>query len=108
MLKLFCAAGACLVMASPANAASAPAPAERAVSTAGVDFRDPAAVRQLYAQLQVAAEAVCDSYAANSRVTQADVACVDKALARVVRKLDRSQLTAIYEGRASTRLADRR
>jgi hypothetical protein len=56
----------------------------------------------------VAAQAVCDSYAANSRVTQADVACVDKALARAVRKLDRPQLTAIYEGRASTRLADSR
>ena len=108
MLKLLCAAGACLAMATPANAASAPAPAGRAVSTAGVDFRDPAAVRQLYSRLQMAAEAVCDSYAANSRVTQADVACVDKALAQVVRKLNRAQLTAVYEGRAPTRLADSR
>ena len=47
MLKLLCAAGVCLALATPAGAASAPPPAERTISAAGVDFHDPDAVRDL-------------------------------------------------------------
>jgi len=108
MLKLLCAAGVCLALATPAGAASAPPPAERTISAAGVDFHDPDAVRDLYARLRAAADAVCDSYAANSRVTQADVACSSQALAAAVRKLDRPALTAFHGGHGPTRWADSR
>jgi UrcA family protein len=101
MLKSLCAvAGAVLALSTPAFAADDAATTVRAVPVAGIDFRDAAAVRQVYAQIQTAARTVCDSYAANSRVTAADVACAEKAVAEAVRSVDRAQLTALHEVRA--------
>jgi UrcA family protein len=108
MLKLICAATALLAASTPAVASDLAAPPTQVVSVAGVDFHSAAAVRQVYSQLKMAASSVCDNYAANSRVTQADVACADKAVATAVRTLDRPLLTAMYEGQVPTRLASAR
>jgi UrcA family protein len=85
-----------LLACGPALAASEPLPAQRAVSTVGVDFQDPAAAQAFYARLRAAADAVCDGYAVNSRVSQADVACADREVAKAVRTLNAPQLTALY------------
>ena len=97
-----------LTIALPSMAASPPLPAERAVSASGVDFRDPAAVRDLYGRLRTAAAVVCDGYAANSRVTRDEIVCADRALGEAVRRLDRPSLTTLHEGRGATRLPDGR
>jgi UrcA family protein len=109
MLKALFGAVALVVAAGgSALAASAPTPAERTVSTAGLDMADPAQAAVLLTRLRQAATVVCDSYRANSRVTQADVACADRVTYEAVRKLDRPVLTALYQGRSATRLAARR
>lgn len=100
MLKMLCVAAGMLAW-GPALAASEPMPAQRAVSTAGVDFQDPAAVQAFYVRLRTAAETVCDGYAVNSRVTQADVACADRQVAQAVRTLDAPRLTALYAQRGA-------
>ncbi len=92
-------------LAAPTRSAGPQAPDVRTISTAGVDFRDPAAVSAFYRRLRDAAGAVCDSYAANSRVTSQDVACTENALAKAVRELDRPLLTALHDGGAATLLA---
>jgi len=92
-----------LLASGPALAASEPLPAQLAVSTAGVDLQDPVAVQALYARLHAAAGAVCDGYAVNSRVSAADVACADRALAQAVQALNAPLLTALYTGAASQR-----
>lgn len=82
-------------------------PPSRMVSTA-VDFRDPAAVRDLYGRLAKTAEQVCDSYAAMSRVTAADRACASKALADAVERLNQPAVTALHDaahGRPAQALA---
>jgi UrcA family protein len=88
-----------LIAACALVPAAASAEPVRTVSTAGVDFRDPAAVEALYGQLHASAAAVCDSYAETSRVSQADVACAEETLARAVKTIDRPQLYASYERR---------
>jgi len=107
MLKLLSKAAICAALAAPALAASPPLPAERTISTAGVDFTDRAQALAFYGRLHAAAEAVCDGYVANSRVTQAEIACIDRTIAEVVRKLDKPTLTALYDRRQSTLLAGR-
>ena len=72
-------------------------PPSQTVTTAGVDFRDRTAVDGVYRQMTRTAEAVCDSYAANSRVTAADRDCASKALANAVRRANQPVLTAVYE-----------
>lgn len=99
MLRLICAATALLAASTPAFAADVSAAPTKVISVVGVDFRDAAAVRQVYSQIKLAASSVCDNYAAISRVTQADVACANKAVADAVRTLDRPLLTAMHEGR---------
>ena len=83
-------------IALPALADDASVAPQAAVTTAGVDFRDPVAVRAFYGRLAMAAERVCDSNSANSRVQQLDRACVQKAVAEAVRSADRPMLTALY------------
>jgi UrcA family protein len=87
---------AAFAVALPAQAASPPLPAERTVSAAHVDFGDAAAVDDLYARLKAAAAAVCDGYAANSRVTRDEIVCADRALGDAVRQLNRPALSARY------------
>lgn len=83
-------------------------PPSQTVSTAGVDFHDRAAVESVYVKMTRAAEAVCNSYAANSRVTASDRACASEALAKAVHAVNQPILTALYEGdRRPTRLAAR-
>jgi UrcA family protein len=108
MLKRCCVAAAALAVAWPAMAASPPLPMERTVSAAGVDFSDPASVQAFYARLQSAAAVVCDGYRANSRVSQADVACADRALGAAVGALDRPALSALYHRQGVVRIAERR
>jgi len=96
-----------LGLAGQALADDRAAPA-RAVSTAGVDFRSEASVTDFYHRLDRAAWAVCDTYAANSRVTQGDRACAEVALARTVKTLDKPMLTAVHDaqhGRSGEALA---
>jgi UrcA family protein len=103
MLKAVCIAAG--LMAVTASAAVAETPQSRTIALSGVDFRNPAAVRDLYAKLKTAANAVCDSYAANGRVSAADVACTHQVLGEAVRKVDRPVLTAMYDDGAATRMA---
>ena len=94
---LFAAAALALsAAAAPAFAGSASVAPAHQLSTAGVDFRDQAAVKAFYAKLRVAARDVCDSNSASPLVTQQDQLCVQKALANAVRVVDRPLLTALY------------
>ena len=99
MKKVLFAAAALVLSAAAAPAFAdsvATAPAHQ-VSTAGVDFRDQAAVKHFYAKLRVAARDACDTNSASPVVTQQDQLCVQKALANAVRVVDRPLLTAIYD-----------
>ena len=99
MKKVVFAAAALALAAAAAPAFAeviATAPAHQ-VSTAGVDFRDQAAVKAFYSKLRVAARDVCDTNSASPTVTQQDQLCVQKALANAVRVVDRPLLTALYE-----------
>ena len=107
MLKTLCIAAGLMALAAPAIAADSLQAPTKAVSTASVDFHNSAAVRAFYSRLKTAANMVCDSYSANSRVTQADIACAHRALAEAVRNVDRPLLTAMYENDGATRLASR-
>ena len=71
----------------------------RAVSVAGVDFRDPAAVKAFYAQLYLAADAVCRTNSANSLVGQSDRLCIERAMQQAVAKANRPMLTAMYQSK---------
>jgi len=97
MKMMMFAAAALALSAAPALAVEAPAAPAVKVSTAGVDFRDPAAVKDLYARLRVSARDVCDSNSASPRVTQRDKLCVEQAVANAVRAADRPLLTALYD-----------
>ena len=98
ILKLLCITlGAALVaVAAPALAADTADLRVKPVSTSGVDFHNRDAVRALYARLQGAAEAVCDTSRERGRVSAEDRACVEKALAKAVQSVDRPMLTALY------------
>ena len=61
MLKSLCIAAGLMALAAPAVAADSLQPAAKAVTTSGVNFHDPAAVREFYKRLKIAAPAVCDS-----------------------------------------------
>jgi UrcA family protein len=74
-----------------------PTEAPRWVVAAEANFQDEASVEALYSKLRRAAASVCDSYSANSRVTQADVACAKKVLNDMVRQVDRPILTAMHD-----------
>ena len=107
MKKVLFAAAALALSAAAAPAFAGGlgnAPAHQ-VSTAGVDFRDQAAVKAFYAQLRLAARDVCDSNSASPLVTQQDQLCVQKALANAVRVVDRPLLTALYDNNHYTQAA---
>jgi UrcA family protein len=103
MLKTFALAAAAFALSAPSWGAETPSAAT--LATGSVNFHDPAAVAGFYGRLRAAASRVCDSFAANSRVTAADAACEEQAVARVVRSLDRPLLTALHEGQGASRLA---
>jgi UrcA family protein len=111
MSRSFLAALAALSVSGLAGQAFAvtPAAAPQWVVKAQVDFRDEASVEALYSKLRRAAASACDSYSANSRVTQADVACAHKVLDDTVRRVDRPLLTAMHDNsyRRSVQLAAR-
>ena len=98
MSKSFLVALAAFSVSGLAGQAFAVTPegAPQEVVKAEVDFRDEASVEALYTKLRRAAAAVCDSYSANSRVTQADVACARRALTETVQRVDRPILTAMH------------
>ena len=99
MSRSFIVALAALSVSGLAGQALAvtPAKAPQWMVKAQVDFRDEASVEALYSKLRRAAASVCDSYSANSRVTQADVACASKVLNDMVREVDRPILTAMHD-----------
>ena len=99
MSRSFLVALAALSVSGLAGQAFAVTPQEapQEVVNTQVDFRDQASVEALYSKLRRAAASVCDSYSANSRVTQADVACARKVLSDTVRKVDRPILTAMHD-----------
>ena len=88
-----------LVLGCAGQAAAAPAAAVPAqtVSTTGVDFRDQAAVRAVYASIEQAAYRVCDAGWPNSRLGHRDTACVSDAVNRAVQAANRPLLTAQYD-----------
>jgi UrcA family protein len=75
---------------------------------AGVDFSDAASVRAFYGRLRSSAAAVCDGYRANSRVSQGDIACADRALGAAVAALDRPALSALYHRQGVVTIAEPR
>jgi UrcA family protein len=84
-------------VAAPAIVAAAPATPARSVSTAGVDFRDPAALQAFYQRLKIATADVCDSNSANPVITQRDRLCRQKALTVAVQSVNRPTLTALHQ-----------
>ena len=76
----------------------------RQISTAGVDFRDEAAVKAFYANLRHTAQAACNANPDSWRIQTVDRACYERAMAQAVQKIDRPVLTAEY--RAHTTAAD--
>ena len=95
-----------------ASQAVAASPAPRAqqgerVPMAGVDFRDPAAVKSFYAQLNWAAQRACSSgYQGQAYASRAERACVAETVTSLVNEANRPMLTAAHSrvGHA-TRLA---
>ncbi len=99
MTKLFLAASAAILIASPALAetvrADDSAPTQ-SVSTRGVDFANKDQVKHFYAKLKGAAAAVCDSGSANPRFSQADASCTREVVAQAVKAANKPVLTAMY------------
>jgi UrcA family protein len=71
------------------------------VSKAGVDFSNPRSVGVLYARLKHAALKACSPDSADHLLALPEQACVDQALARVVRHADKPLLTAAYQADAT-------
>lgn len=91
---VFAAAMAVALLSSPAFAGEpAQLPAMK-VSTAGVDFRDPADVKAFYGRIEKAAAAVCAADARKSGERDAEAACTTKAVANAVAAADKPLLTA--------------
>ena len=97
MTKLLLAAGAAVLMATPAFAAETPAGAPtKAVSTRGVDFSSKEQVREFYLRLNSAAQAVCDAGSPVPRAFAVDAGCVREVVADAVKAADKPVLTALY------------
>jgi UrcA family protein len=95
MSKILIAAITALSLAAVAPAFAADAPAQT-LSTANIDFHNPAATQAFYAKLTRAAAAVCDSGSANPVVTQQDRACAKQAMADAIAHLAEPTVTALY------------
>lgn len=93
-MKLLIVVLGAVALATPS--AAEPAFVEATIPASAVDFRDAAATAQFYATLRATAAAVCDTYAAHSRVTREDASCAARAVADVVRRLDKPMLTAVH------------
>lgn len=100
-MKILLTAALLAAVVAPAAVSAAPAAPARNVSTAGVDFRDPAALQAFYQRLKVATVDVCDSNSANPVVTQRDRLCRQKALTVAVQSLNRPLLTALHHTESS-------
>jgi UrcA family protein len=96
--KLLLAAAAAVLIAGPALAAEtqADAPA-KAVSVRGVDFSNPAQVREFYVRLHAAAQAVCDPGSSMPRAFAVDAQCMRRVMADAVKATDKPVLTALYD-----------
>ena len=103
MSKLFLAAAAvaALGFAGQALAADDTAAPSQKVTAANVNFRSQTDVQAFYAKLARTAEAVCDSNSPNSYIQQRDRACVERALANAVQRVNRPLLTAMYRNSAT-------
>jgi UrcA family protein len=75
-------------------------PTQVRVSTAGVDFSQPASVEAFYGRLHRAAVAACDSHMGRDLAAWAeDRACAKQALNRAVAEIDRPTLLALHAER---------
>jgi UrcA family protein len=107
MSKLFLAASAAILIATPAFAetrAVEDAPAQ-AVSTKGVDFASRDQVKHFYAKLRGAAAAVCDSGSVNPRFSATDAACEREVMAQAVKVTNKPVLTALYNAQGDANRA---
>jgi UrcA family protein len=99
---LIAVAGAASLFAG-VSVAQAEAVSTQPVSIARVDYRDTAAVTNLYARIRHAARDVCRSgYVISMNTLKADRACVDETVADAVRRVDRPVLTAMHQQREAT------
>jgi len=91
------ALAACAALAGPAQAGNREVTVRLAVSTAGLDLRQPAGARELYGRIQIAARVVCGS---GNRVGLEPVtdfgSCTEQALGDAIRSVNISQLTMVY------------
>ena len=96
MFKSLAITGALALSALAGQALAAdPVPAH-AVSTAGVDFQNPAAVKALYQRLYQAANSVCRDAGAQSLAVPAQQSCVHQAMNDAIAHADRPLLTAMW------------
>jgi UrcA family protein len=100
------AALATLAVAGQAAAAPSERDASAAfLSTAKVDFQDPAQVQAFYARLERVAREVCDSRISDRSVQREDAACAREAARDAVTRLSRPLLTAAYQAKSGTAFA---
>ncbi len=89
-----------VMSASPASAAAAAQTADvetTQVSIRGVDLDDAAQAEAFYGRLEDAAHKVCDAAPGNDITVRAENAdCLDAALNRVIKALDRPLLLAVH------------
>ena len=101
MTKLILAASAALLIAGPALAdtvRAADGAPTLAVSTKGVDFSNPAQVKQFYAKLRGAIASVCDA-GSNANFARENAACASAVTAQAIKAADKPMLTALYNTR---------
>jgi len=74
-------------------------PISVAVTTAGLDLRQDAGVREMYSRLKNAADAVCNNiYRVGLEPVANYVDCYETALGAAVRSVNHPQLTRVYLG----------
>jgi UrcA family protein len=95
-LSLVCVLVAGALVPAVATADPDRVPVQTVASTAGLDLSDPADAQVLYARLDKAAQAVCDSGSSRLNIRAMDRQCAEKALADAVSRAGQPQLTALY------------
>jgi UrcA family protein len=100
MLKTVLTAAAISTLAVAAHAADLrTAKVEAVISTRGVDFNDPAQVKDVHAALVRTAQQVCDSRVDRQLdFAAADRACAKAALDRAIAQVGQPMLTAFHQG----------
>lgn len=91
------AIAACTILSAPIQAKEKIVTVAFDVSTAGLDLKQPAGARNMYARLQNAAYLVCGPTLRVSLVTVGSVQeCYETALGNAVRSAKQPQLTTVY------------